>query len=440
MQIIKSQKKRFFIFLAVCFTVMLVSYIRTVSVMPGEITMLEGEEYVYDFKSPFLVSINADGDGVLTINNGKINRNNSFIKLSGPLALKTQRNGNVNLILRIFGFIPLKTMKVDIVPYRKVVACGNTVGVKLKMNGVLVIGISDVETLDGSSILPVRDCGIRAGDLLVEVNKTKLNNIEDLVDQIEKSHGEKIYLKYKRGSITNDVEVKAVKARDDNKYHIGLWVRDSTAGIGTLTFYDPETKLFGALGHGITDIDTGSLMPVETGEILESNILAIKKGKQGNPGELKGVFTEDKNILGIINLNCEYGIYGKLNNNMLDKFSSRQYTVATRNQIKEGPASILANIDGKKVDEYSIEVQKVSRQNQVGSKGMIIKITDKRLLDETGGIVQGMSGSPIIQNEKIIGAVTHVLVNDPTKGYGVFIENMLKNLNKNNEEQLPKAG
>lgn len=440
MQIIKSYRKKVFVFLAVCFVVMTVSYIRTISVMPGEITILEGEKYVYDFKSPFLVSIKADGDGVLTVNNGSVNSENAFIKLSDPLELTTQKNGSVNLIMRIFGFIPLKTMKVDIVPCKKVVACGNTIGVKLKTNGVLVIGVSDVETLDGSNILPVKDAGIRAGDLLIEVNKRKLDNIEDLVKEIEKSNGEKVVLKYKRGDILFEAEVKAVKAKDDNKFHIGLWVRDSTAGIGTLTFYDPETKLFGALGHGITDIDTGSLMPVETGEILQSNILAIKKGKQGNPGELKGVFIEDKNNLGTISSNCEYGIYGKLNDNMLGNFPSKQYTIALRNQIKEGAASILANIDGTKVEEFSVAVQKVSRQNQTGSKGIIIKITDKRLLEETGGIVQGMSGSPIIQNDKIIGAVTHVLVNDPTKGYGIFIENMIKNLNMNNTEELPKAG
>lgn len=440
MQIIKSNRKRFFTFLLVCVSVMAVSYIRTVSVMPQEITMMQGEEYVCDFKSPFVVSIKADVDDVLTVNNGHVSQTNTFFRLSNPLALKTQKDGSVNLIMKIFGVIPLKTMKVDIVPYKKVVACGNTVGVKLKMDGVLVIGVSDVETPDGSITLPVKDSGIRPGDLLVEINNLKLNNIEDLVDMIDKSHGERIDVKYKRGNTTNNVEIKAVKAKDDNKYHIGLWVRDSTAGIGTLTFYDPETKLFGALGHGITDIDTGSLMPVESGEILESNILSIKKGKQGSPGELKGVFLEDKNRLGTINKNCEYGIYGELSNDILDKFSSREYPVAMRNQIKEGSASILANIDGKKVEEYRIEIQKVNRQVQTGSKGMIIKITDQRLLDETGGIVQGMSGSPIIQNDKIVGAVTHVLVNDPTKGYGVFIESMIKNLNSNNVIELPKAG
>jgi stage IV sporulation protein B len=228
-------------------------------------------------------------------------------------------------------------------------------------------------------------------------------------------------------------------ASDDKKYHIGLWVRDSTAGIGTLTFYDPKTSAFGALGHGITDIDTGLLMPVDSGEIIESSILGIKVGKSGVPGELKGVFIEDMR-LGTIENNSEFGIYGKLSDNAANKITGKLYPIGLRSEIKEGPAVILSNIDGKSIAEFEIEIQKVSRQNINGSKGMIIKVTDQKLLEATGGIVQGMSGSPIIQNGKIIGAVTHVLVNDPTKGYGIFIEGMLKNLPDENLQNLEKAG
>lgn len=426
---IKSFRKRFIIFLAVCFVVMAVTYIRTISAVPGDITLLEGDEYIYDFKSPFLVTVKADKGGILKLNNKDIETNGSYIKLSNPVSFKSHTNGSVKLNLRAFGFIPLRTVKVDVVPNKKIIACGNTVGVKLRLSGILVIGISDVETAEGKKILPVRESGIRPGDLITEANGKKLESISDLVGIIDNSQGRNINLIYRRGNNYSNAEVTPVLSGDDSKYHLGLWVRDNTAGIGTLTFYDPDTKRFGALGHGITDIDTGMLMPVETGDILESNILAIKKGKPGNPGELKGVFIEDRNKLGIIRTNSGHGIYGTLNEDIEDRIKGRLYPIALRSQIKEGAATILANIDGKTVQEYTIEVQKVSKQNVSGSKGMVIKITDQRLLDATGGIVQGMSGSPIIQNNRIIGAVTHVLVNDPTRGYGIFIESMVKHIN-----------
>lgn len=435
---IKSYRKKFIVFLAVCFTVMSLTYIRIISILPGQITLIEGQEHVYNFGSFLPVEVKADKDGVLVLNNDEVKVSGGYVQLSNPVSMKSDKKGSVLLRIKAFGLIPLKTMKVDIVPNKKISACGNTVGVKLDISGILVIGISDVQDMEGRTVLPVKESGIKAGDLLVEVNGKKPEGIDSLIEEIDKSKGEIIKLKYKRGNSYNVAEVRPVLSSDDKKYHIGLWVRDSTAGIGTLTFFDPDTKRFGALGHGITDIDTGTLMPIENGEILESNILGIKKGKAGLPGELKGVFLEDRNKLGEIKANSEGGIYGVLNDDAVQRLSSKLYPIALRTQVKEGNAVILANIDGKKVEEYQIEIQKVSRQSMSGTKGMIIKITDKRLLDETGGIVQGMSGSPIIQDDRIVGAVTHVLVNDPTRGYGIFIEGMLKSMNT--VEGFPKAG
>jgi stage IV sporulation protein B len=432
----KFFKKKLAIFLVVCFLVMFVSYMRTFFVVPGEITLLEGEEYIYNFKSPFLVSVKADRIGVVKLNNGVVGKNASYYKLSSPLMLKPQKYGSVILNMRVFGLIPLRNIKVDIVQNKKVIACGNTVGVKLKINGILVIGVSDVETDDGKRVLPTRQSSIKTGDLITGVNDVNISGIGELSREIEKSKGNKIVVKYRRGNKYENAEIIPVKSVDDKKYHIGLWVRESTAGIGTLTFLDPDTNSFGALGHGITDIDTGTLMPIKSGEILESRILAIKKGKPGQPGELRGVFIEDKNKLGTINDNCEYGIYGKCNEGSVERINHKLYPIALRSQIKEGPAVIMSNINGKKVEEYDIEIVKVSRQNSEGSKGMIIKVTDTRLLNATGGIVQGMSGSPIIQNGRIIGAVTHVLVNDPTKGYGIFIERMIKNMQEKENMEM----
>lgn len=434
------RKKRLPLFVAIFLGVICLLYLRSILAVPGEITLLEGGDSTYDFRSPFLVNIQLDKDGIVKLSEGEVKASSNYLKLSNPVSMRPESNGSVSLKLRLLGLIPLKTMKVDVVPDREIAACGNTIGVKLKIDGILVIGVSNVETMDGGSELPVADSGIKPGDLLVEANNKKLESVSDLIMEIENCGGGSIKLLYKSGGNLNECYVRPVIAVDDKKYHIGLWVRDSTAGIGTLTFFDPITGGFGALGHGITDIDTGTLMPIENGEILESNILGVKKGKQGIPGELKGVFIEDRNKLGIIKLNSHNGIYGILNRDALERISRRLYRVALRTQVNEGPATILSNINGKTVEEYDVEIQKVSRQNLNGSKGMVLKITDDRLLDATGGIVQGMSGSPIIQNNKIVGAVTHVLVNDPTRGYGILIEGMIRNLPGNNDIKLEKTG
>jgi len=402
------------------------AYIKVIFSVPGEIILVEGEEYLYKINSLFPMSIKADTEGILKLN-GKyaVVSGGRFDSLRN-VSLSSVRGGSVKLNLKFFGLLPVKTVNVDVVSEKQIIACGNTVGVKLNLDGILVIGISDVENSSGQKIVPVKNSGIRPGNIITGVNGKKVDTIKELVYEIDQSAGKPIKISYKAGDNKSEAIVTPVMSAEDKKYHIGLWVRDSTAGIGTLTFYDKDTKTFGALGHGITDIDTGTLMQVKNGEIMESNILGIKVGKSGEPGELRGIFTEGTK-LGDIKLNSNAGIYGKLEDNSVDKLPGRLFPIGVRAEINEGKASILSNIEGKKIDEYEIEILKVSRQNLNGSKGMVIKITDKRLLNATGGIVQGMSGSPIIQNGKLIGAVTHVLVNDPTRGYGIFIETMLKN-------------
>ncbi len=425
----------------VCFCVITLSYLQALSVIPERLTLLEGEEYIYNFKSLYLVNIKADKGDVLKLNNSSIKASGNYLDLISPLAFRTQRKGTVKLNFSAFGVIPLKTMQVDIIPSKRLAACGNTVGVKIKMDGVLVIGVSDVEGMEGARTAPAKEAGIKAGDILYEINSKKLSDIHDLIKEIDLSNGGKLDIKFKRGNSFVNTTIYPVQGVNDNKYHIGLWVRDSTAGIGTMTFYDPETGSFGALGHGITDIDTGLLMPVNSGEVLESNIIAVKKGEQGTPGELKGIFLENKPPMGDIFKNDECGIYGKVLKEY--KVSNRRlYPIGIRGQVKVGPATILSNIEGNDIQEFNIYIEKVARQSFSGPKGMVIRVTDKRLLNSTGGIVQGMSGSPIIQNGKLIGAVTHVLVNDPTRGYGIFIEWMLKNVNDKDAINLKglKAG
>ncbi|HEX2944800.1 MAG TPA: SpoIVB peptidase [Clostridia bacterium] len=418
-------RKALVVFAISALTAVAVSYIKVQLTVPGEMILIEGEEYTYHIDSIFPISIKADTEGIMKINGKTLESSYNPIGISKPVSISSDKGGSVRLNLRFFGILPVKTVNVDIVSNKQVVACGNTIGVKIKLDGILVIGISDVES-KGQKIIPVRNSGIRPGYKIISVDDKLVGSIEELVDIIEQSNGQPLKISYSSGSETLDTTVSPVMSSDDDKYHIGLWVRDSTAGIGTLTYYDADTGRFGALGHGITDIDTGTLMSVESGEIMESSILGVKKGTQGDPGELKGIFSEGTK-LGVIQTNSNIGIYGKIDKRSVSKLSGRVYPIGVRAEITEGPATILSNIDGKKIEEYGIMIQKVSRQNLNGSKGMIIKVIDDRLLSTTGGIVQGMSGSPILQNGKIIGAVTHVLVNDPTRGYGIFIETMLKN-------------
>ncbi len=437
----KRKIKTIGISLTLCIVILFVIYIYAFWSLPGELVLLEGGEYIYHYQNILPIKITTDNNSAIQIKR-KDGKQDKYIRISSPILLKTNNRGSLNLSISMFGLIPVKTIKVDVIPNTKIVACGNTIGIKLKLDGILVVGMTEVETVDGRKILPVKDTGIKPGDFIIKANGRSVEDVNDLIREIDVSKGEKIEIQYRSGEDYNNAYVKPVMSIDDKRYHIGLWVRDNTAGIGTLTYYDPDTLHFGSLGHGITDIDTGVLLPTKWGEILEANILAIKKSENGTPGELKGIFDEGRNRFGIVNVNSIYGIYGKLYNPIkgMEKTSKRLYPIAVKNQIREGTATILANIIGKEVNEYEIEIQKVSTRNTNGSKGMVIKITDKRLLEATGGIVQGMSGSPIIQDGRIVGAITHVLVNDPSRGYGIFIECMIKKMQENTTINMRKVG
>ncbi len=414
-------------------------YLNAYFVFPGEITLIRGEEHIFDFKSLFPINIEADTEGILEVNGGILGAKSKYLDFSEPVSFKSGKDGSIRLNLRVFGIVPFRTMTVDTVESRMVVPCGNTIGVKLQLSGVLIAGISEVDVSEKEALTPARDSGLRAGDIIKKVNGEDVRTISSLINFIENSNGKTLKIKYLRENVEYETSATPVKAFDSKKYHLGMWVRDNTAGIGTLSFYDSSTGLFAALGHGITDVDTGILLPSDSGEILESNIIDIKKGERGVPGELKGIFVESRNPLGTVHFNCEQGIYGKLSDESIRNLSNKSYPIGVRAQVKPGPATILANVTDKNIEEYKIEIIRINNQNTNGSKGMVISITDERLLQTTGGIVQGMSGSPIIQDGRVIGAVTHVLVNDPTRGYGIFIESMIKNLLRENVQSLPEA-
>ena len=299
-----------------------------------------------------------------------------------------------------------------------VVPSGRAVGVKLYTDGIMVVGTCKVTDKEGKISYPSRDSGINIGDAIKSINGTEINNIEEFCEIVASSL-QGVTLGIKRGNECFDTTV--VPAIDaEGKPKLGMMVRDSTAGIGTVTYVNPENRLFGALGHGICDIDTGNILPVKSANILNCSSLSVIKGKKGVPGELCGVFGSE--IVGRLETNKDCGIFGTIDESVYIN-PSDAVPVACAQEVKEGEAYILSDIDGLGAKKYFVEIKKVSQKNS--SKSIVFEVTDKTLIEKTGGIVQGMSGSPIIQDGKLVGAVTHVFVNEPTKGYGIFIENML---------------
>ncbi len=304
-----------------------------------------------------------------------------------------------------------------------VVPVGRAVGIKLFSDGVVVVGTSEVQTTDGKTN-PAKACGLKAGDIITHINSTEVDTIEEVAALLQELEGEQMNISAIRDERTVQLTAQAVFCPEDNTYKLGAWIRDSMAGIGTVTFYCPDTGTFGALGHGINDMDTALLMPLDSGTILPASVSGVQKGQIGSPGQLRGVF-EVNSILGELTANTAEGVFGRMEST--DWFAGETVETAQRNEVKAGNATILCNISGDEVEEYSIRILKVyPTSDSDGGRDFLIQVTDSRLLETTGGIVQGMSGSPIIQNGKLVGAVTHVMVDDPTSGYGIWIGNMLE--------------
>ena len=336
-----------------------------------------------------------------------------------------EKIGSSKLEVSLFDNFKLKDIEVSVLPRTTVIPVGNIAGVKLYTNGVLVVGMSEIEGEDNQKYKPYENTGIEEGDTIIKINDQEIANTEQLVETVNLSKGEEIKIEYIHEEETKECSITPVKTSSD-EYKLGLWVRDSAAGVGTVTFYEPSTKTFAALGHGITDIDTNELINIASGEFVTTKILSITKGENGNPGKLQGTIENQKNI-GTISKNTRFGIYGKVDNlSSLNIDTSKEMEVALREEIQTGKATILCSLDNKKPQEYEIEIEKIYLENNYDNKSMKIKVTDERLLEKTGGIIQGMSGSPIIQNGKFIGAVTHVLVNNAQEGYAVFGDIMLK--------------
>lgn len=393
--------------------VLLLSYVYICSInsIPNNIIIFEGENLNLKIATGLTLA-SKNSKTILTASN--INKE------------KINSEGTSSLNLNLFGTIPVKEVNVNVIPKTMVVPLGNAIGMKLYTKGVLVVGMSQIETDKNEKKKPYENSGIEQGDTILEINNNIVGNTEDLIKEVENSKGNTINIKYLRDDKTMQTDITPVKSK--NTYKIGLWVRDAAAGVGTLTFYEPSTNLFMALGHGISDIDTEEIVNIANGELVTANIVSITKGRKGYPGEIRGTIDEGKTI-GTIYKNTNFGVYGMVKNkNYLEADLTQEMEVAPRNEIKEGKAQIICQLENSAKKKYDIEIEKVYSNNNQNNKSMLIKITDKELLEKTGGIIQGMSGAPIIQEGKFVGAVTNVLVNDPTQGYGVFADIMIKEM------------
>lgn len=337
-------------------------------------------------------------------------------------AVSVSGDGGYVLPCRLLGYLPFKEVKVTPVDDREVYVSGNTIGIYMETKGVLVIDTGEIQAEDGETKEPSRNI-VRPGDYIVAFNDQKVTDKKELIRDLENMNGEAVTLKVNRDGETLPVSVTPAKDASGS-YKLGLWVRDDTQGIGTLTYVNGNGS-YGALGHGISDIDTADLLEISGGALYKAQVLAVNKGSKGNPGELAGLIRyEERNLLGTITENNKNGIYGQLYTNEENSISLRKMPAAHKQEVHTGDATILACVDGQ-VKEYAAEIKRIDLNHEDTNKSFVIQITDENLLELTGGVVQGMSGSPILQDGKVVGAVTHVFVQDSTSGYGIFIENML---------------
>ena len=394
--------KKMKIVITILFLLIIYLYISNITLIPKQIVLLEGENY--KIRTLFGIDV---------------------IQTSAVVS----ENGNTSQVnLNMFGNT-VKQINVTRLENVEVIPVGKIIGLKLYTNGVLIVGMSEIENVNHQKERPYENLNIQEGDTILKVNDLEIQTIENLQKEINKSDGKNIDLTIlKEDGTIETSNIKPVKV-SNTEYKLGLWVKDAATGVGTLTYYEPNSKSFAALGHGITDSDTDKLINIDSGNIVTSKVVSIQKGEQGKPGEIRGSIINQPTI-GKVYKNTEFGIYGELTNLSNIKIDySNKLEVALRDEIQEGNAEVLCSLDGNETKEYDIKIEKIYRDNNENNKSMLIEVTDKDLINKTGGIIRGLSGAPIIQNGKFIGAITNVLVNSPTKGYAIFGDIMIKNMN-----------
>lgn len=395
--------------------------------VPGTIRLKAGVEQQLDLKVPargtIMKASRTEAVAVSEQSESNIPADAIQIDLSSVVTMKAEEVQQYQMDLKLFGFIPFKQVNIEVIQDMMLYPVGEPIGIYVKTDGVLVIGVGEFEGTDGKTQSPARYL-LQTGDYILKIDGVEIQGKDEFIESIEESAGEKLILTVRRGEEEFELSVQP-QLNQSGEYKLGIWVRDNAQGVGTLTFMD-EKGNFGALGHGISDVDTSTLLTIKGGTLYRTEIIAIKKGSNGDPGEMTGMIEySDRNILGEITENTSQGIRGVCYAEFQDEVGTKALPIGLKQEVQTGPAQILCNVDGE-TKYYDIEIKEIYLEHSNVNRCMLLKVTDPELLAITGGIIQGMSGSPIIQDGKLVGAVTHVLVNDPTRGYGIFIENMLE--------------
>lgn len=394
-------------------------YFHLYNQLPTVLRVKAGETQILDLGLPMTGEIvTASEQGASNIPKEKI-----LVDLSKEVELQMWETNDYHMDIKLFGCLPFKQVNIQVIGETELIPAGIPIGLYVETDGLMVIGVGEFEGENGIHCCPSKYV-LKSGDYILEYNGEAVTDKDTFIHDIEESNGKEVVLKIQRNGKEQKVSVKPEK-NSAGDYKIGIWVRDNAQGVGTLTYIDANGN-FGALGHGVTDVDTSTLMEVEDGTLYKTEIISIKKGKVGTPGEMTGliVYSEEQ-ILGDIDYNGIEGIFGECKEEAYDLCVEKPLPIGLKQEIKVGPAEVICTVDGETA-HYNVEITHVQMDHNNVNRGIELQVTDPELLEKTGGIVQGMSGSPIIQDGKIIGAVTHVLVNDPTRGYGIFIENMLE--------------
>ena len=404
--------------------------------IPSKIKIRAGVEQEFDFRVPVSGEIYRTAEEVTPVStvtdvdreaeealfSGENGRESIHVDFAHTVRLKANEVDTYQMDLKLFGVLPYKNVDVEVIQDKMLIPSGLPIGIYVKTDGVLVVGIGEFESSEGETISPARYV-LQKGDYILKCDGETVENKKQFISMVESSEGEDLILTIRRNDEITDVMISP-GANQMQEWKLGIWIRDNAQGIGTMT-YEGTDSTFGALGHGINDVDTSILMNLEEGTLYKTEIVGITRGANGAPGELTGYIEYDSdNVIGEITENTAEGIFGVCDNELIESAAFEPVPIALKQEIELGPAQIICSVSGEP-EFYDVEIVEVDLEHENVNRGIVIRVVDEKLLMLTGGIIQGMSGSPIIQNGKLAGAVTHVLVNDSTKGYGIFIEEML---------------
>jgi len=399
------------------------SYYYIMDNIPDKIHLVVNKSENFDFLNFFQATVIEEAAEAAAGDESNIPKGQLRLSNEESLSISSDQVGSYQLELSLFGLLHIKNIDVEVVTTQYLYPGGMPIGIYLEDNGIMVIGTSEISSMQGVNYEPAYGI-VKSGDYITAINGEIILGKSDMIEKVNKYGNNPIILTIRRNNEEMDVKINAVQTAE-NEFKLGIWVRDDAQGIGTLSYLDMDGG-FGALGHGISDTDTGELVEVTGGTLYETEIRSVEKGQAGKPGSMSGIiYYQDSAILGTIETNTEAGIFGTSNDKLKSQIMTEPIAIGYRQDVREGDAVIRCNVNGE-MHDYNISIIKVDSSNSNKNKGMVIQVVDESLLEITGGIVQGMSGSPIIQDNKMIGAVTHVFIQDSTKGYGIFIENMLQ--------------